>query len=289
MALYTRRPLYGLTTGIDTRQITRVSKLVSAVTGMLVQANKAVVGDNAFAHEAGIHQDGILKNQKTYEIMRPDMVGVPQSQLVLGKHSGRHGFSSRLEELGYRLDQETLERAFASFKELADRKKTVTNADLEALISAEVYQPHEYYSLNDLQVACGTVGMPTATVRLTGPDDRTFEQAAIGTGPVDATFKAIDAIVRTDCQLLEYTVQAGTEGIDALGYVSVRIRSRTSTDDRISPQSSGTRARIVHGHGADTDIIVASAKAYLAALNRLLAECGGSNQIDDADRARVGA
>jgi 2-isopropylmalate synthase len=271
MALKTRSPLFDLSTGIDTRHISRASKLVSAVTGMLVQPNKAIVGDNAFAHEAGIHQDGVLKNQETYEIMKPETVGVAQSLLVLGKHSGRHGFASRLAELGYQLDSEALDRAFKRFKDLADRKKTITNADLVALVTSEIAQPEELYSLDGLQVACGSMGMPTATVRLIGPDGETHEQAAIGTGPVDAAFKAVDGIVGHACDLLEYTVQAVTEGIDALGEVTVAIGNGMTESSRINPQNEIAGRPIFHGHGADTDIIVASTKAYLAALNRLLA------------------
>jgi 2-isopropylmalate synthase len=274
MALHTRGPLFGLATGVDTRQISRVSKLVSAVSGMLVQPNKAIVGDNAFAHEAGIHQHGVLQHQETYEIMRPEIVGVAESQLVLGKHSGRHGFAARLTDLGYQLDDEALGKAFQRFKVLADRKKTVTDADLEALVATEISQPHEYFTLNGLQVACGTMGLPTATVRLTGPDGRVHEHAAIGTGPVDAAFKAVDRITATDCNLLEYTVQAVTEGIDALGEVSVRISSRGDGGSRINPQNERTRSRVFHGHGTDTDIIVASAKAYLASINRMIAALG---------------
>jgi 2-isopropylmalate synthase len=271
MALRTRGRLFGLSTGIDTRHISRTSKLVSAVTGMLVQPNKAIVGDNAFAHEAGIHQDGVLKHQETYEIMKPESVGVAQSMLVLGKHSGRHGFASRLTELGYSLDNESLDKAFKRFKDLADRKKTITNADLVALVTSEIAQPDEFFSLAGLQVACGSMGMPTATVRLTGPDGATHEKAAIGTGPVDAAFKAIDGIVDVRCDLLEYTVQAVTEGIDALGEVSVRIGNGHTESSRINPQNEASGRPIFHGHGTDTDIIVASAKAYLAALNRLFA------------------
>jgi 2-isopropylmalate synthase len=271
MALKTRSNLFGLSTGVDTRHISRTSKLVSAVTGMLVQPNKAIVGDNAFAHEAGIHQDGVLKHQETYEIMRPESVGVSQSLLVLGKHSGRHGFASRLIELGYVLDNEALDKAFQRFKELADRKKTITNADLVALMTSEISQVNEVYSLEGLQVACGSMGMPTATVRLAGPDRAIHERAAIGTGPVDATFKAIDDVVGVHCDLLEYTVQAVTEGIDALGEVSVRIGNGQNDCSRINPQNELTGRPVYHGHGTDTDIIVASAKAYLAALNRLLA------------------
>ncbi len=281
MTLKTRGKLFGLSTGIDTRQINRTSKLVSAVTGMLVQPNKAIVGDNAFAHEAGIHQDGILKHQETYEIMRPESVGLTQSLLVLGKHSGRHGFAARLDELGYQLDSETLDKAFKRFKELADRKKTITNADLVALLTSEIAQPHEVYRLDGLQVACGSMGMPTATVRLSGPDGAMHERAAIGTGPVDATFKAIDDIIGARCRLLEYTVQAVTEGIDALGEVSVRIRNGVNASSRVNPQNEFTGRPVYHGHGTDTDIIVASAKAYLAALNRLLAT--GGADVDTAD------
>jgi len=288
MALATRRPVYGLSTGIDTRQISRVSKLVSAVTGMLVQPNKAIVGDNAFAHEAGIHQHGMLQHQETYEIMQPESVGVAQTQLVLGKHSGRHGFSARLAELGFELERDALDRAFEQFKVLADRKKTVTNADLEALVASEISQPDELYSMDGLQVACGTMGMPTATVRLTGPDGAIREQAAIGTGPVDAAFKAIDAVIRVDCRLLEYTVQAVTEGIDALGEVNVRIQGDTDPDARVNAQGSVRRANVFHGHGTDTDIIVASAKAYLAAVNRMLGVRGITFDVAP-ERARIGA
>ena len=282
MALRTREKLFGLRTTIDTRHISRTSKLVSAVSGMLVQPNKAIVGDNAFAHEAGIHQDGVLKKQETYEIMKPESVGVAQSLLVLGKHSGRHGFAARLSELGYSLKEEALDKAFQQFKDLADRKKTITNADLAALVTSEIAQPEEIYSLVGLQVACGSMGMPTATVRLSGPNGKIYEQAAIGTGPVDATFKAIDSIVGTHCDLLEYIVQAVTEGIDALGEVSVRIGNGHNESSRVNPQNEYSGRPIFHGHGTDTDIIVASAKAYLAALNRLVA----ASATDRSEEAR---
>ena len=269
MALHTRRPLYNLYTGIDTTQISRMSKLVSNYTGIVVQPNKAIVGANAFAHEAGIHQDGMLKHQQTYEIMRPETVGVTQSRLVLGKHSGRHAFKVRLNELGYDLNDEDLNKAFQRFKNLADKKKTVTDADLEALVADEFYQPREVYSLDGLQVTCGTMGMPTATVRLHGPDGKLYIQAAVGTGPVDATYKAIDAIVKAPSVLLEFAVHAVTEGIDALGEVTVRIRGSNGSH-KIDAQKEIEQPRTFGGHGADTDIVVASAKAYLAALNKLL-------------------
>ena len=273
MALHTRRAVFNLTTGIDTTQLMRASKLVSNYTGIVVQPNKAIVGANAFAHEAGIHQDGLLKHQQTYEIMRPEVVGVTHTRLVLGKHSGRHAFKARLGELGYELSEAELDKAFARFKDLADKKKVITDADLEALVADEFYQPREVYTLDGLQVACGTIGMPTATVRLRGPDSQLHIQAAIGTGPVDACYKAIDTIVGAPSTLLEFSVHAVTEGIDALGEVSVRIQSKNG-QHTLDAQKEIEQPRTFGGHGADTDIIVASVKAYLAALNKLLAATG---------------
>ena len=285
MALHTRRAVYGLETGIDTTQISRISRMVSNYTGILVQPNKAIVGANAFAHEAGIHQDGLLKNQATYEIMLPETVGLMRSSLVLGKHSGRHALRVRLEELGYELDDEELAQTFSRFKDLADKKKTITDADLEALVSDEIFQPHEIFSLDGLQVACGTIGMPTATVRLTGPDGKLYVQAAIGTGPVDAVYKAIDAIVQAPNTLLEFSIRAITEGIDALGEVTVRLKAENgAAPRRTSPQSGKERRLTFGGHGADTDIIVASARAYLAALNKLLAASGRYGKVETASK-----
>jgi len=269
MALRTRHPVYQLETGIDTTQLSRVSKLVSNYTGISVQPNKAIVGANAFAHEAGIHQDGMLKNNQTYEIMRPEDVGVSQTNLVLGKHSGRHALRNRLAEMGHALDESELDQAFTRFKELADRKKVITDADLEALIADEFYQPLSVYSLDGLQVACGTMGMPTATVRLKGPDGKVHTQAAIGTGPVDATYKAINDIVNTPNTLLEFSIHAITEGIDALGEVTVRVQGKNG-QKTMDAQRELPYSRIYGGHGADTDIIVASAKAYINALNKLI-------------------
>ena len=269
MTLKTRHPVFELETGIDATQIARISKLVSNYTGMVVQPNKAIVGANAFAHEAGIHQDGMLKHQTTYEIMRPEDVGVSQSTLVMGKHSGRHALRSRLAEMGHSLDDVELDKAFARFKELADRKKTVTDADLEALIADEFYQPRDVYQLNGLQVSCGTMGMPTASVRLRGPDGKIYTQAAIGTGPVDATYKAIDGIVNVPSTLLEFNIHAITEGIDALGEVTVRIQGADG-NHTMDAQTEVEYVRVYGGHGADTDIIVASAKAYINALNKLI-------------------
>jgi 2-isopropylmalate synthase len=289
MTLHTRRAVYGLETGIDTSQITRVSRMVSNYTGIAVQPNKAIVGANAFAHEAGIHQDGILKNHTTYEIMRPETVGLHRSRLVLGKHSGRHALKVRLAELGYELSRDELDQTFARFKDLADKKKTVTDADLEALVSDEIYQPREIYSLDGLQVACGTIGMPTATVRLHGPDGELHVQAAIGTGPVDATYRAIDEIVGAPNTLLEFSIRAITEGIDAMGEVTVRLQAENgSIPRRTSPQSGKSQVRTFGGHGADTDIIVASAKAYLAALNKLLASSGRYGLPERATEVAIG-
>ncbi|NMC79815.1 MAG: 2-isopropylmalate synthase, partial [Chloroflexi bacterium] len=244
-------------------------KMVSNYTGIVVQPNKAIVGANAFAHEAGIHQDGMLKHHQTYEIMRPETVGVTQSRLVLGKHSGRHALSARLQELGYLLDEEQLAKIFERFKVLADKKKEIADGDLEALVSDEIYHAGEVYTLDGLQVTCGTMGMPTATVRLLGPDGNLHTHAAVGTGPVDAAYKAVDAIVKTPSKLLEFSIHAVTEGIDALGEVSVRIEGCNGNHILVAQKETEQR-RTFGGYGADTDIVVASVKAYLNALNKLL-------------------
>jgi len=275
MALLTRRAVYGLEMGIDTTQIARISRMVSNYTGIPVQPNKAIVGANAFAHEAGIHQDGMLKHNQTYEIMQPETVGLNRSKLVLGKHSGRHALRAHLEEMGYELSKEELNTTFERYKELADKKKTITDADLEALIEDQIYVSHEIFSLDGLQVACGTMGMPTATVRLLGPDGQMYVHAAVGTGPVHAVYEAVDAIVGVDNTLVEFNIHAVTEGIDAMGEVTVRLQAENgSIHQRTSPQNGMVRTRTFGGYGADTDIIVASAKAYLAALNKLLIATG---------------
>jgi 2-isopropylmalate synthase len=235
---------------------------------MLVQPNKAIVGANAFAHEAGIHQDGMLKNQETYEIMLPESVGAGATRLVLGKHSGRHAFVVRLRELGYELEEAELEQAFARFKELADKKKTIADANIEALVGSG-FTERERYSLEGLEVDCGTVGVPTAKVRLRDADGSIYAKTATGTGPVDAVYRAIDEVVPVKTLLVEYSVQSVTEGIDALGQVSVQILGGDSAA-RLNPQNGAVGARVFHGHGTDTDIIVASAKAYLAAVNRMI-------------------
>lgn len=279
MALHTRRQVFNLETNIDTTLITRTSRLVSNLTGVPVQPNKAIVGANAFAHEAGIHQDGLLKHQSTYEIMRPEMVGETQSRLVLGKHSGRHAFKKNMESLGYELTEEEMEQAFERFKNLADRKKNITETDLEAMISDQISQPVEIFKLEGLQVSCGTMGMPTATVRLRDIQGNEYINAALGTGPVDASFTAINQVVKVENTLLEYNVSAITEGIDAIGHVSVRLSADNETTmQRQLPQNNQIRQRTFGGHGVDTDIIVASTKAYLAALNKILATSGKYDQ-----------
>ena len=269
MTLKTRKAVLGLTTNIDTTQLVKTSKLVSARTGMLVQPNKAIVGANAFAHEAGIHQDGMLKHQETYEIMQPESVGATKSLLVLGKHSGRHAFGVRLRELGYALTEEALETAFSRFKVLADRKKNITDADLEALASSEQDRGREMFALDAVQVTSGSTGLPTASVRLRGPDGQLVTAAAIGTGPVHAIFTAVDQLVQAPAELVEYSINAVTEGIDALGEANVRVKSTSVDGQRKNPQRASS-AGVYHGHAADTDVLVASTKAYLAALNRLL-------------------
>ena len=275
MAIHTRQPYYNLTTNIDTTQISRTSRMVSNYTGLPIQPNKAIVGANAFAHEAGIHQDGVLKEKSTYEIMTPQSVGLSASQLVLGKHSGRHALKVRLQELGYELDGDALKQAFIRFKEVADAKKTVTDADLQALVQDEFQGLEEYFKLADLQVACGTMGMPTATVKIETANGEVSTSARIGTGPVDATYRAIDSIVNMPNVLLEYSVHSITEGVDAMGEVTVRI----------SPHDSSLT---FGGYGADNDVIVASAKAYMAALNRMISIIGTEGIPAEGSVAVVG-
>jgi len=262
MAIKTRSDFFNLTTSIDTRQIYRASRLVSELTGFPVQPNKAIVGANAFRHESGIHQDGVIKMPITYEIIDPRTVGIPASSLVLGKLSGRHAFKERLAELGYSLNEEDFNRVFSAFKELADKKKEVTDKDIESLIAEEQRTVSETYHLDRIQVSCGDRGIPTAAVRLIGPDGQVLADAALGTGPVDAVYEAINRLVGVPNVLTEFSVKSVTEGIDAIGEVLIRIESDGIT---------------YTGRGADTDIIVASAKAYTNALNRLLAaKKGGS-------------
>ncbi|MDX1977527.1 MAG: 2-isopropylmalate synthase, partial [Pseudanabaenaceae cyanobacterium bins.68] len=241
-------------TGIDTTQIHKTSRLVSNYTGMLVQANKAIVGANAFAHESGIHQDGILKNKLTYEIMDAQSVGLATNQIILGKHSGRHAFSSRLQELGYELSEQDLNKAFMRFKELADKKKEISDLDLEAIVTDELNQVPPTFQLQQVQVSCGDRALPTATVTILMPNGEEITDAAVGTGPVDAMYKAVSRIVQVPNQLIEFSVQSVTAGIDALGEVTIRLKHEAGT---------------FSGHAASTDIVVASATAYVNALNKL--------------------
>ncbi len=263
MALRTRPSEFNCHTDVVTEQIHITSQMVSQYTGVRVQPNKAIVGANAFAHESGIHQAGVLRNPMTYEIMTPESVGLTQSSLVLGKHSGRNAFRAHLSQLGYALGDSQVDQVFGRFKELSDKKKVVSDADIEALIEDELYQPEEIYRLEQVQVTCGDQAIATATVRLRGPDG-VLQDADLGTGPVDAVYRAINRIVREENELVEFTVQSVTEGIDAVGRVTIRIQAET-------PGTNGERRqRIYSGRGADTDILVASAKAYISALNKLL-------------------
>lgn len=272
MAIYTKPQNFPVDTNIDTTQLIRTSRMVSAYTGMPIQPNKAIVGANAFAHEAGIHQDGMLKHHTTYEIMRPEIVGLGASALVLGKHSGRHAFRTRLEEMGYRdLDEVDLNKAFERFKRVADKKKVVTEADIEAIITDEFYQPKEIWKLNSVYVSCGDQVNATATVSLTAPDGTEVTDAAIGTGPVDAVYKTINRIVEVPNVLTEFVVQAVTEGIDAIGEVTIRIQPKNGEGFVTNLQTGAQVVRTFSGHGASTDIIVASARAYMSALNKMLA------------------
>jgi 2-isopropylmalate synthase len=254
MAMQVRNDVLPFWTGIDASMLTRASKLVSAVSSFPVQYNKAIVGRNAFAHESGIHQDGMLKNNQTYEIMTPESVGVKQTSLVMGKHSGRHAFVHKLEELGYKLAANQLEDAFVRFKALADRKKHVYDEDIEALVDEEIATAQDRIKLLSLTVIAGTHGPQRATMKL-DIDGRTVTEEAEGNGPVDATFNAIKALVPHDATLELYQVHAVTEGTDAQAEVSVRLAENGKT---------------VTAKGADPDTLVSSAKAYLGALNRLM-------------------
>ena len=253
MALRTRRDFFGLETNVRTEEIFRASRLLSHITGVHVQPNKAVVGENAFAHEAGIHQDGVLKEKLTYEIMRPEDIGRPSNKLVLGKHSGRHALAARLKDLGFDLAGAELDRAFKKFKELADRKKEVYDEDLAAMVADEATQIPETYTLDYLHSISGTGLIPSATVRLV-KDGQTFQDSGVGDGPVDAALAAIDAITGLKGRLLDYALRAATGGKDAIGEVSGKV------------EFDGT---VVSGKGSSTDVIEASARAYLNALNRL--------------------
>ena len=245
-------------TDINTPEFTKASRLVSSITGMNVQANKAIVGANAFAHSSGIHQDGVLKKRDTYEIIDPAEVGAGQSQIVLTARSGHAALKHRLEELGYAFDDERLDQLYEAFLNLADKKKEVYDEDLESLVNERDREAEALYSLDSVQVSCGFPLKPTATLTLKNPEDELVTVCEWGTGPVDAVYKAVDKVLAVDADLAEFSVQSVTRGIDALGEVTVRVKA--------------AGGEVYVGRGADGDIIVSSAKAYLNALNRLLAE-----------------
>jgi 2-isopropylmalate synthase len=253
MSLGTRPNFYPESTGIDTTKIYPTSRLVSSITGIMIQPNRAIVGANAFAHEAGIHQDGVLKNPMTYEIMKPETVGVTKNALVLGKHSGRHALYSHIAEKGYNLSDEELTTVFAKFKHLADRKKSILDEDIEALINEAILRSAEVFCLKYLHIASGTTVHPYASVHLT-INDRVVKGATEGNGPIDAVFNTISRLTDTKSELLRFTISALTEGTDAQGDVTVRL-----SEDGI----------VALGKGSDPDIITASALAYINGLNRL--------------------
>src|SRR5882762_7991082 len=259
MALKTRRDFFETDTQVRTEEIFKSSRLLSSITGVHVQPNKAVVGENAFAHEAGIHQDGVLKEKLTYEIMRPEDIGRAANKLVMGKHSGRAALAARLRELGFDLDEGELGKAFKRFKDLADKKKEIFDDDLISIVKDEIAQVPETYTLDYLHMISGTGIIPSATVRLK-KDTEVFQDSGVGDGPVDAVLNAIDAITGLKGRLQDYQLRSVTSGKDALGEVSVRV------------DFDGT---VVPGKGSSTDVIEASARAYVNALNRLVHPAGG--------------
>ncbi|MFQ5829147.1 MAG: 2-isopropylmalate synthase [Candidatus Methylomirabilia bacterium] len=254
MALRTRKDFFGIDSRVKAEEIFRASRLLSHVTGVHVQPNKAIVGENAFAHEAGIHQHGVLQERLTYEIMKPEDIGRASNKLVLGKHSGRHALAARLKDLGYDLSGTDLDKAFRKFKDLADRKKEVYDEDLMAIVTDEMAATQETYTLDYLQVVSGTGVIPSATVRLK-KEGQVFQDSGVGDGPVDAVLNAIDAITGLKGRLQDYSLRAATSGKDAIGEVSVKV------------DFDGT---VVSGKGASTDIVEASGRAYVNALNRLV-------------------
>lgn len=261
MALRTRTSTNGVDTSVETTEIARTSRLVSMLTGYTVPPNKAVVGANAFAHEAGIHQHGVMTERTTYEIMDPADVGLEGSRIVLGKHSGRHAFTRALEELGLSLGPDDVQRAFVRFKDLADRKIRITDADLEAIVVDEIASGDDEYELMGIQVAGGTHLSPTATVRLRRGDD-VVDESAIGDGMIDAACGAIQRATGVAARLESFNVSSVTEGIDALGDVTVVLAVGDG-----SPQRPVRKAA---GHGVSTDVVEASARAYLGAVNKLV-------------------
>ena len=276
MALKTRFDHYGLTTGIKTERLYPVSRMVSTITGLVVQRNKAIVGRNAFAHESGIHQDGMLKERSTYEIMRPEEVGVPKTDLVLGKHSGRHALRDRVEELGYHLSAEQLETLFDEFKALADKKKEVYDEDLVALIEKHIDDTPPAWRLVSLHTTAGTSVLPTATICIRNPEGEIVQDAAIGTGPVDAIFKAVERVTGVHANLREFLVRGVTQGNDAQGEVTLELEVE-----------SGDRS--FRGRGVSTDIVEASAEAYVNAVNAIAAQRARNERREVIGRPGAGA
>ena len=281
MAMHVRRryfnPFFGREedsptplTGIRTEEITKTSRLVSNLTGMVVQPNKAIVGANAFAHESGIHQDGVLKNRLTYEIVDARTVGLSDNRISLGKLSGRSAVRARLEELGYDLSREDLDDAFARFKDLADRKREITDRDLESIVSVQVQQPDAKYQLKLVQVSCGSSLQPTATVTLADENGQEQTAASVGTGPVDAVCRSLNQLAGEPNELVEFSVKSVTEGIDAMGDVTIRLRRD---------------GKLYSGHSAHTDVVVAAAEAFVNALNRLVAGTAGPTIHPQRDMA----
>lgn len=255
MALATRQDLFGKATGINTKEIYRSSRIVCDVTGLTVQANKSVVGANAFAHEAGIHQHGMLQNKRTYEIMDAESIGLKDNKLVLGKHSGRHAFEQRLKELGHQVSKEEIEKAFQKFKEVADKKKVVYDEDIEAIVTHEITAVPEQFHLECMNVFMSLDGMPTATIKLKTSTGEELIDSGIGIGMVDAVYKTIDKLVNIPHDLIDYAVKSVTGGTDAFGDVTVKL---------------GDNGNVYTGRGASLDIVEASAKAYLQAINKLV-------------------
>lgn len=275
MALNTRRPVYNMEHRIDTTQIHRTSRLLSSITGVQVQPNKAIVGANAFAHEAGIHQHGVLAERTTYEIMTPESVGLGQNKMVLGKHSGRHAFEDRLKQLGYTLEKNELDAAFEKFKDLADKKKVVLDGDIEALVVQKNVEIPEVYHLERFVINSGNTITSTAIIRLTkkNGDVHEFEEVATGDGPIDAAFKAIDKIVGIVFTLDDYSLHSVTEGQDALGEATVKIRRDTE---------------LYTGKGLSTDVVESSLMAYVAAINKMLFDMNLGGSVQDLDESGKG-
>lgn len=254
MAVRTRADYFNLPTRIQTKRLCPISRLVSHVTGLNVQRNKAIVGQNAFAHEAGIHQDGMLKERRTYEIMLPEDVGLARTELVLGKHSGRHALRQRVRDLGYHLDDAQLQAVFDGFKVLADRKKSIYDADIEALAEAQIHGGPAVWTLEHFHVSAGSACLPVAAVRLVHVDGNKHEDAACGDGPVDAIFKTVERITGINVELRDYQVRSVSVGEDAQGEVRVEVEHK---------------GRVQRGQAVSTDILEASAQAFVQAINRI--------------------